>query len=265
MIPTKKNVSNVPIQPNEIIDQVGDAIEMGITMVHIHAKDKYGNNTYDNKVFEKIISGIRDIDSNIVICATTSGREYKSFAERSSVLELSGKSKPDMASLTLSSLNFNKQASINEPDMILNLAEKMKKNKIVPELEIFDLGMANMANYLINKKIVPKKSYANIILGNIACSQADFLSLGAILSNLPKTTLYAIGGVGKSQLKANTMGIIDGSGVRVGLEDNYWFDDKRNLIASNLMLLQRVHNLLQIHEKKVMKPLILKKYINNVD
>jgi len=263
MIPTKKNVPTVPIQPDEIIDQVGDAIELGITMVHIHAKDKYGKNTYDNKVFEKIISGIRDIDSNIVICATTSGREYKSFAERSSVLELSGKSKPDMASLTLSSLNFNKQASINEPEMIINLAEKMKKNKIIPELEIFDLGMTNMANYLINKKIVPKKSYANIILGNISCSQADFLSLGAIISNLPKTTQYTIGGVGKTQLKANTMGIIDGSGVRVGLEDNYWFDDKRNLIASNLMLLQRVHNLLQIHEKKIMKPLKLRKYLNN--
>jgi 3-keto-5-aminohexanoate cleavage enzyme len=34
-----------------------------------------------------------------------------------------------MGSLTLSSLNFNKIASINEPGMIMKLAAKMKEKK----------------------------------------------------------------------------------------------------------------------------------------
>ena len=78
-----------------------------------------------------------------------------------------------MASLTLSSLNFNKKASINEPDAIIALAQEMADKGIKPELEIFDLGMANYANYLLDKGILKPPLYANVILGNIACAQPD--------------------------------------------------------------------------------------------
>ena len=73
------------------------------------------------------------------------------FEERSEALELEGFLKPDMGSLTLSSLNFNKIASINSPDMIQDLAAKMKKLGIVPEMEAFDAGMINYAKYLIKR------------------------------------------------------------------------------------------------------------------
>jgi uncharacterized protein (DUF849 family) len=69
-------------------------------------------------------------------------------------LELEGFLKPDMGSLTLSSLNFNKIESLNSPDMIHNLAVKMKKLGIVPELEAFDAGMINYAKYLIKKGLL---------------------------------------------------------------------------------------------------------------
>jgi len=59
--------------------------------------------------------------------------------------------KPDFGSLTLSSLNFNKQASINSPEMIMSLAKKMLAGGIRPELEVLDLGMINYAHYLIKK------------------------------------------------------------------------------------------------------------------
>ena len=69
-----------------------------------------------------------------------------------------------MASLTLSSLNFNKQVSINEPSMIMALAQEMKKMGIKPELEAFDAGMINYAKYLIKKGILTPPYYVNLIL-----------------------------------------------------------------------------------------------------
>jgi hypothetical protein len=57
-----------------------------------------------------------------VLITTTSGRTYQEFAQRSEVLELEGDAKPDMASLTLSSVNFNNTTSINSPGMIMRLA-----------------------------------------------------------------------------------------------------------------------------------------------
>ncbi len=39
MIPTKKLTPFVPITPDEIIKDVKDAYDLGITMVHLHARD----------------------------------------------------------------------------------------------------------------------------------------------------------------------------------------------------------------------------------
>lgn len=56
-----------------------------------------------------------------MICASTSGRSNPGFEKRTEVLEL----RPDMASLPLSSLNFPREASLNAPEMILQIASKM--------------------------------------------------------------------------------------------------------------------------------------------
>jgi 3-keto-5-aminohexanoate cleavage enzyme len=171
---------------------------------------------------------------------STSGRNFFKFEKRSEVLELAGELKPDFASLTLSSLNFNKQASMNSPQMIQNLATKMMKNNIKPEMEVFDLGMINYAKYLIRKKFVRPPYYFNLILGNIACAQADLLSLGLMTRELPDGSVWSAGGVGNSQLKMNVMSLLADGGVRVGLEDNIWFDEERTHVATNRELVERV-------------------------
>ena len=40
MVPTKTQTPHAPISPNEIIEQVHEANEIGITLVHLHARDK---------------------------------------------------------------------------------------------------------------------------------------------------------------------------------------------------------------------------------
>jgi len=158
------------------------------------------------------------------------------------VLDLEGGLKPDFASLTLSSLNFNKEVSINSPQMIQDLAKKMMKNQIRPELEVFDLGMINYAKYLIRKGLVTSPYYFNLILGNVACAQANMLTLGLMINELPEGSLWSAGGVGNYQLQMNAMAIVAGGGVRVGLEDNIWYDQERTRLASNCDLIERVVN-----------------------
>ena len=132
-----------------------------------------------------------------------------------------------MGSLTLSSLNFNKQASINSPEMIKMLAQKMLDNKIKPELEVFDSGMINYAKYLSTKGILKPPLYFNLILGNIACAQANILTLGLLINELPEGSIWSVGGVGDAQLKMNLNGMINGGGVRIGIEDNIWMTAKK--------------------------------------
>lgn len=241
MIPTKEITPKVPVEAKEITEQVLEAAELGANMVHLHAREpETGLPTYRKEIYEEIISGIRRRNRKLIICVSTSGRCFTEFEKRSEVLELKGEVKPDFGSLTLSSLNFNRQASINTPQMIQSLAQKMLENDIRLELEAFDLGMINYAKYLIRKKQIKPPYYFNLILGNIACAQGNMLSLGLMIKELPEESIWSVGGVGRSQLPMNAMAIVAGGGVRVGLEDNIWYDEERTHLASNRELVERI-------------------------
>lgn len=252
MIPTKDMTPLVPISQAEIIEQVLEAADLGANMVHLHARNSVdGKPTYRKDVYAELIAGIRAKNKELVLCVSTSGRDFPGFEERSQCLDLEGDLKPDMGSLTLSSLNFNKQASLNAPEMIQALARKMMHYGIKPELEAFDLGMINYAHYLISKGLIEPPYYFNLILGNIACAQANLLSLGLMIKELPQNSVWSVGGIGDYQLKMNALGIVDGGGVRIGLEDNIYFDEERTQFASNADLIRRI---LRIAEAMGRKP-----------
>ena len=241
MIPTKEMTTYVPILPDEIVKDVLSVTDLGISMVHLHARDPATEEpTYKKEVYAEIIKGIREKERDVILCVSTSGRHFNDFEKRSDCLNLEGELKPDFASLTLSSVNFNKQASVNSPQMIQDLARRMLEREIRPELEVFDLGMINYAKYLIRKGLLRPPYYFNLILGNIACAQADLLHLGLMIKELPEGSIWSVGGVGDCQLPMNSIAIAAGGGVRVGLEDNIWYDTERTRLATNRDLVERI-------------------------
>lgn len=255
MIPTKELTPNVPISVSEIIEDVKRANEIGITMVHLHARDPItGVPTYKKEIYSKIIKGIRAFAPELVICVSLSGRDFSELLQRGDPLFLENDLKPDMGSLTLSSLNFNKTESVNSPDIINNLAKLMQDKGIVPELEAFDIGMINYAKYLEKKGLIQAPFYFNLLLGNISCAQANLLHAGMMLNDLPKDALWSLAGIGNAQLKMNSISLAIGGGVRVGIEDNIWFDNARTKLASNSDLLKRVHTLANANGRALMTP-----------
>jgi len=251
MIPTKAMTPHVPVGVSEIVEQVQAACEIGITLAHLHARDEQsGAPTYRKSVYQKIVEGIRKHCPELVLCLSLSGRDFNEFEKRSEAIEL----RPDMGSLTLSSLNFPRQASVNAPDMIQALAEKMTAYGVHPELEVFDLGMIHYAHYLIKKNVIRPPYYVNLIFGNLAGMQTDLAEIGLALKQLPANSFWALGGIGRQQLQANAIAIAAGGGVRVGLEDNLYFDRDKRALAQNAGLLKRIHQLAEIFERPVMTP-----------
>ena len=243
MIPTKEMTPYVPTSPEEITKDVLSVADLGVNIVHLHARDpETGQPTYKKEIYQKIIDGIRRENESLILGVSTSGRMFNNFEKRAECLDLDGKFKPEFASLTLSSLNFNKEASVNSPQMIQRLAQKMLENGIKPELEAFDVGMINYAKYLIQKGLLKPPYYFNLIIGNIACAQSNLLHLGLMINELPEGSFWSVGGVGDYQFQANTMALVAGGGARVGLEDNIWFDAERTRLATNRDMVERVVN-----------------------
>ncbi len=263
MIPTKEMTHHVPITIEEIVEDVHKAHEIGITMVHLHARDATtGQSTYRAEVYGKIIEGIRTFSEELIICVSLSGRDITEFEKRSEVLQLEGDLKPDMGSLTLSSLNFNRVASMNSPEIIQKLALEMKSRGILAELEAFDAGMINYAKYLELKGILEPPHYFNLLLGNIACAQADLLHAGIMIRDLPGNSYWSLAGIGDFQFTMNSIAIVSGGGVRIGLEDNIWYDKARTRLATNSDLLLRIHRLAEASERKIMSPGKLRQLLN---
>jgi uncharacterized protein (DUF849 family) len=146
--------------------------------------------------------------------------------------------------------------------MIKALAREMHARGILPELEAFDAGMINYAKYLERKAILHPPHYFNLLLGNVACAQADLLHAGIMVRDLPANSSWSLAGIGNAQVTMNSIAIATGGGVRVGLEDNIWYDRARTRLATNADLLHRVHNLAEANERQVMSPQDLRKRLN---
>jgi uncharacterized protein (DUF849 family) len=231
--------SLAPLTPSEIVDEVISANEIGISIVHLHARDEVTlENTYKKEVYQKIIEGIKKYCPELLICVSLTGRNFPELSQRAEVLQLY----PDMGSLTMSSLNFLTGTSVNQPEMILSLIKEMDKYGVQPEIECFDTGMLNYTNYLISKGVLKSPYHINIILGNIYNGQCDFGTLSTIKNNQPIDSFTCLGGIGSQQLKSITYGLLDFDGIRIGLEDNLYYRGKEK--TTNIELLKRAHRLM---------------------
>lgn len=201
-----------------------------------------------------LIEGVRSVDPELIVCVTCSGRFVSTLDERAEVLELDGAAKPDMASLTLGSNNFMSGPSVNSPDIIRGLAERMRDRGIVPELEVFEPGMLAFGRHLVAKGILPEPCYVNILLGNLGTAPLAAHMLPAFLSELPDEWTWALAGLGRFQLHANALALALGGHVRVGIEDNIWFDGAREIPATNAMLVERVAQLARTLERPIATP-----------
>jgi len=254
MVPTKLDNPAVPVTPEEIAADAERCVRAGASIVHLHARDVTGAPTWRADIYADVIRRVRERVPDVIVCVSTSGRLWNELEKRAEVLELDGELKPDMASLTLGSLNFPRQASVNEPEMIAALAARMSDRGIVPELEIFDLGMLDYASYLIDRNVLRPPFYFNLLLGSLGTLSASSFNLALLARSLPPGATWAGAGIGRFQFPMNAAAIAAGGHVRVGLEDALWLDAAKERPATNLALVERVVGLGGACEREIATP-----------
>ena len=72
MLMRKKDTPFVPITPEEIVEDVRKACGIGISCVHLHARNPQTEDpVWEKEYFEEIILGIRAFAPELVISVTT--------------------------------------------------------------------------------------------------------------------------------------------------------------------------------------------------
>lgn len=236
MIPTKDLTKHIPITPKEIAEDAYKAYRLGACVVHVHARDEQGRPTHKKECFEEIFWQIREKCPDMIICATTSGRVTPQVEHRSEVLDLM----PEMASLTVGSLNFPGYPSVNSFQTIRELAAVMNDKDILPELEIFESGFINTAMYLAKKGELRQPMHFNLLLGSLGSIPAEMKDLVYLVGSLPHGCTWSATGIGRFQTRINAAAILMGGHVRVGIEDSIYYNYPKKELASNEALVGRI-------------------------
>ena len=236
---TKQMTPHVPEQPDEIAASAYECYNEGASICHIHGRDKSGENTSDINVFKEILGSIK-AKCNIITQTSTGGGPNLTQEQRTECLGAG----PEMASLNMGSLmrisgKYAGTAFSNLPHEIETFVKKMGDLGIKPEMEVYNLAMFRDVKNVIEKGLVKKPYYINMVLGmkyQGACDATPNV-LNAMIDELPDDSMFNCTAVGTAQLPMTTMSMLLGGCVRVGLEDNIYY--RKGELATNAQLVAR--------------------------
>jgi 3-keto-5-aminohexanoate cleavage enzyme len=245
---TKEANPNIPIQPDEIAEEVYRSWNEGASLAHIHARDLNGKATTDPEIFREINRRIREKGCDIIVEFSTSpGREPKANVNDGfRVLEAG----PEMASVDIGVVVFMREGeeritpwtrSFNE-----RLTKAMLEKRIKPEFEIYGLGGMVELNYLIENISITKPYLIDFVLDMQRTTQSATpftpKNLMHLVEHLPLDSMFMTMGVAIAETPAVVQSILLGGHARVGFEDNLYYS--RGVLAkSNAELVARIERI----------------------
>ncbi|MFB6299777.1 MAG: 3-keto-5-aminohexanoate cleavage protein [Halobacteriales archaeon] len=228
---------NLPERPAEIGAAAAACADAGASIVHLHARQDNGERAFDRERFQAIDEAIRDRTDELIIQHSTGGTGAP-LEKRIEALRTDPP--PEMASLDMGPMNrYDHLTSENTRAMVDAFHEEMLAKEIKPEIEVFNNGHLNEVYALLERTDLASPPYINCIVGPGTLTPptpGNFLNL---LQNLPEGAEFNTLGIGPHQLAFATLGILMGGHIRVGLEDNVYYD-RGELAESNAQLVERI-------------------------
>jgi uncharacterized protein (DUF849 family) len=262
---------HLPVTPAEIAAQAIEAAEAGAAVLHLHARDPgTGRPTPDPKIFMQFLPRIKEASSAIVNI-TTGGGQGMSLADR---LAAPLQASPELCSLNMGSMNFGMYPMLSryksfkhdwEAAYLESSRDWIFKNTFTDiegileqlgkghgtrfEFECYDTAhLYTLAHFLDRKLVKPPLFVQSIfgILGGTGADTENLLHAKRLADRLfGQDYLWSVMAAGKYQMPFITMGALNGSSVRVGLEDSL-FVGRGKLASSNAEQVSLIRQILSL-------------------
>ncbi|HWR13460.1 MAG TPA: 3-keto-5-aminohexanoate cleavage protein [Terriglobales bacterium] len=240
----------LPITPSQIIDSAVEAAEAGAAILHMHARNPAnGRPSGDPEHFRQICPKLAEIlaeRTGAIINITTGGSTNMTIEQR---LTYPMEVKPEMCSLNMGSMNFSIHPVAErisewrydwEKPQVEGMKDIVFKNTFADieyilrhlgeegtrfELECYDVGHLYNLAYFVDRQIVKPPIFIQAIFGVLGGIGPDPENVVTMRSTADKlfgrdSYQFSVLGAGRHQMSLLTTGVIMGSNVRVGLEDN---------------------------------------------
>ena len=230
-----------PLTPEDVAGEVAACTKAGASMVHLHVRDKKGEQTEDLTDFSATLDLIRP-SSGIIIQGSTGGLTDLTLEQRCVALN---DARVEVASLNMGSINFSEDVYVNRMPDIRYWARRMEQTRVVPELEIFAAGMLRAYVKLVEEKVLQPPYSIGFCMGVDWALPADAETLFFMKTMLPeKDVPWGVihAGMNDFVLLATAIGM-GASFVRVGFEDSPFFAPGK-AAKSNAELVERMVSLI---------------------
>lgn len=250
VFPTKEHNPAVPLTPKEIAEDVFECWQAGAAIAHLHMRDDQGRGTMNADRFAETVALVRE-KCDIVLNLTTSGDPDADDDTRMAHL---GRLRPELASFDAGTMNWAHSAVfMNHPKFLERLGRTMTENKIVPEIEIFDVGMIYNAQHYMKQGVIGAPGYYQFVLGAAGGMPATVDNLLFLRNLLPQGAAWSAFGIGAGHMPILLATLALGGNIRVGMEDNVFYA-KNRLAKNNAEFVARAVRLIGEANNEVAKP-----------
>jgi 3-keto-5-aminohexanoate cleavage enzyme len=230
-----------PISISSITEDIVKSIDAGAGMCHIHCKDKEGVLTPDISVISELFEQIT-AKRDVVVQASTGGISNMNIAERCNPLNYP---KVESASLNGGSTNLGEAVYINSFDDIRYCAKTCYEKQILPEIEVFDIGMINNVNIVRKEYPFRDPVLFNLVFGHKGGIQPTVEALSAFRSFVPNDCLWGVTHFNRDNWTFLAAAIAMGATVvRIGFEDSPYLDENTDA-EHNYQVVEKLVNLIR--------------------
>lgn len=259
----------LPITEREIGDSALAAAKEGASILHLHVRDPLdGRPTQDPAAFQAVLATLK-AGTDSVLNLTTGGSPHMTLVER---LRPARAFMPELASLNMGSMNFGLYPLIRrikefkhdwEREHLENSRDLVFKNTFKDieyiltscgangtrfEYECYDIShLYNLAHF-VDRKLAKAPFFVQSVfglLGGIGSHPEDLAHMRRTADRLfGQDYVWSILGAGRNQIPLASIGVAQGSNVRVGLEDSLWISAGK-LAESNAAQVAKIRQVIE--------------------
>jgi uncharacterized protein (DUF849 family) len=238
VIANREQCPAIPYTPEEYAAEARRIVDEGGVHIHIHARKPDGSPSHEVQDYRAIHDAIVGEIGDAAIINFSTGTVGVSVAKRVAYLEAC---RPEVAALNMGSLNYAKYSRsrrdfvfqfvfTNPFEEIVELLRAMRRLRIKPEHECFDVGHVGSLAPLVDMGLLDPPLHADFIMGVLGGVPATARNLAVMADNLAEawpgeTHHWGVIGIGRDQWRMAAAGLTLGGSIRVGLEDNFYLPD----------------------------------------
>ena len=241
----------LPEQPKEIIQAMKDSYNAGASIAHMHVRDKSGLTTASLDVYHEVLQGINDncpgmitqIGNGIGV-RFEDGRDKPAvgFAQEQRMALLDATPRPDMLTVNAGTFHFQHKRTeflfSNSKAWNTEFINGCKERGIHNEFEVYDLSHIANIMALVQNGVVTGQLHFSLVIGIDGGIPASPQNLMAMIDALPEGCSWQVVCIGKHQMPLSTMVLAMGGNIRVGFEDNVYYEHGV-LAVSNAQFVER--------------------------